>query len=173
MKKVRKDLIKRLFEDATLHDRVLIKQEFPKLFKEEKKLNGWYKDKEQKKWCVFLKDGIMINGFDSSGNWFEGHNYTYELQEDDYKATDKEGEQALIKEAKKIGLKTSNHSCLEDGAIWNNITGSEYRYYPKENKLMIGASTVFLDGKWATIIKETITKEQFEEAKEVLAQYHK
>ena len=32
---------------------------------------------------------------------------------------------------------------------------------------------IFDNGKWATIIKETITKEQFEEAKEVLAQYHK
>ena len=172
MEQSRKDFIKKAHKNACSEWKTNIEKEFPKLFKEEKKLNGWYKDKEQKKWCVFLKDGIMINGFDSSGNWFEGHNYTYELQEEDYKATDKEAEQVLIKEVKKKGLKTSNHSCLEGGAIWNNITGSEYRYYPKENKLLIGASTVFLDGKWATII-ETITKEQFEEAKEVLLKYSK
>ena len=32
---------------------------------------------------------------------------------------------------------------------------------------------LFVNGKWATIIKETITKEQAEKAKEVLAQYNK
>ena len=173
MKKGRKDFIKKAHENACSEWKTKIEKEFPKLFKEDEKLNGWYKDKEQKKWCVFLKDGIMIYGFDSSGNWFEDHNYTHELGKDDYKATDKEVGQALIKKAKNRGFKEgvrfnsawNGYKCIFNGLV----------YSPKKNSLSSGNSgnnCVFQNGKWATIIKETITKEQAEKAREVLVQYN-
>tara|TARA_R110002096_G_scaffold81836_1_gene190593 strand:- start:279 stop:788 length:510 start_codon:yes stop_codon:yes gene_type:complete len=160
MKKGRKELIKRLHDGAWSGIKKEIEKEFPKLFKEEALVVGkWYKYRDN---CI---DALMVwnDSEDTYGFWRNKYRteLSFDLINDKIPATDKEVEQALIKEAKKRGLKTSNHSCLEDGAIWNNITGSEYRYYPKENKLMIGASTVFLDGKWATIV-ETITKEQAE-----------
>ena len=160
MKEGRKNLIKDLHSVVGTVWQTSIENEFPKLFKEDDLVVGkWYKQG-----FVFCFNGVYGNytqyGFTSAGIWIE--NIGIHRDETYIPATDKEVQQALTKEAKKIGFKTSNHRCLDDGGIWNNVAGSEYRYYPKENKLMIGASTVFLDGKWATIIKETITKEQAE-----------
>ena len=165
MKESRKDFIKKAHKNACSEWKTNIEKEFPKLFKEDEKLNGWYKDKEQKKWCVFLEDGIIIYGFDSSGDWFEDHNYTYELQEDDYKATDKEVDQAIIKEAKKKGFKEGVYfksKWISDTAM---LFDGEFCFdkrlelcYKNDGGVLY---TLFENGVWAEII-ETITKEQAE-----------
>ena len=163
MKQSRKDFIKKAHSAACSEWKENIEKEFPKLFKEDALVVG--------KWCKNINSPLSIicynsllksnvnYGINNSGTWCSNyHLYEYEMT----LATDKEVEKALVKEAKERGLKPLNHRCLEDGRIWVNNVGGNYEYYPKENKLMIGASTVFLDGKWATIIKETITKEQAE-----------
>ena len=162
MKESRKKFIKKAHSAACYEWKENIEKEFPKLFKEDALdvIFGWNKVPGQSA-LVFLQGEKTTCGFDYGGNWANTwHENTSSTKY--IPATDKEVEEALIKEAKKRGLKPLNHRCLEDGSIWVNNIGGNYEYYPKENKLMIGASTVFLDGKWATIIKETITKEQAE-----------
>ena len=46
---------------------------------------------------MFLENGIMKYGFDADGVWAEDLSFNYELRKDDYRATSKEVEQALIK----------------------------------------------------------------------------
>tara|TARA_R110000822_G_scaffold161_3_gene732 strand:- start:3103 stop:3621 length:519 start_codon:yes stop_codon:yes gene_type:complete len=170
MKERTKKLIIELHQATGSVRSLEIEKEFPKLFREDDLVVGkWYKQG-----FVFRFNGVYGNytqyGFTSDGRWIE--NIGIHRDETYIPATDKEVQQALTKEAKKKrGLKPLNHRCLQDDLVWANNVGGEYRYYPKENKLMIGASTVFLDGKWAEIV-ETITKEQAEEARKVLAQYN-
>jgi hypothetical protein len=166
MKQSRKDFIKKAHENACSDWKKNIEREFPKLFKKDDlEVGKWYNwnginpamgllSKKPSKHSGCYQFDYLINGETKS---YDSLSITYLSL-----ATDKEVEQALIKEAKKKGLKTLNHRCLLDNLIWKNISGDEYRYYPSKNKLMIGASTVFLDGVWAKTIKETITKEQAE-----------
>ena len=156
MKESRKEFIKKAHSAACSDWKENIEKEFPKLFKKEE-IYGWYKSKEEKCWCVFLENGISRYGFDSFGGWFEGEDYTYKLEKDDYKATDKEVEEALIKEAKKRGFK---EGVLTDcGAIGNRF---KHQFRPNENTFYFSNIRVFQNGKWLEIIKETITKEQAE-----------
>ena len=166
MKESRKEFIKKAHSAACSEWKTNIEKEFPKLFKEEE-INGWYKYKKAKGWCVFLENGIIRYGFDSLGDWFEGYNYTYELDKDDYKATDKEVEEALIKEAKKRGFKEGvtvdkvnlsndynpNNKLKENTINTNELLSLGY--------LWVSSILIYDNGKWATIV-ETITKEQAE-----------
>ena len=71
----------------------------------------------------------------------------------------KEVEQALIKEAKKRGFKKGvRFTCLYNKFIVDDC----HPMLCSEGYLWIKGGCVFRDGKWATIIKETITKEQAE-----------
>ena len=166
MKESRKEFIKKAHSAACSEWKTNIEKEFPKLFKKEE-INGWYKDKKEKGWCVFLENGIMKHGFDSFGDWFEGQRYNYQLGFDDYKATDKEVEEALIKEAKKRGFKEGvtvdkvnlsndynpNNKLKENTINTNELLSLGY--------LWVSSILIYDNGKWATIV-ETITKEQAE-----------
>jgi hypothetical protein len=166
MKESRKEFIKKAHSAACNEWKKNIEKEFPKLFKKGE-INGWYKSKEVKSWCVFIENGINRYGFDAFGNWFGGRNYTYELEKDDYKATDKEVEEALIKEAKRRGFK---EGVRVDKLLYGNLGSLNGDSKTCENKefifwrghLCIGNLLIFHNtGKWATIV-ETITKEQAE-----------
>ena len=167
MKESRKEFIKKAHSAACSEWKTNIEKEFPKLFKKDALVVGkWYKSNEGHLICVKKLNGLNMECF-GFGVW--PREWSSVLKWADYTdgftytpAFEKEEEEALIKEAKKRGLKPLNHRCLEDNKIWANNIGGKYEYYPKENKLMIGASTAFLDGEWAEIIKETITKEQAE-----------
>ena len=103
----------------------------------------------------------MKHGFDGNGNWFDCHNQNYKLRNSDYKATDKEVEEALVKEAKKRGfVKGVNISYLISTRNDFGFDGtfSIYRDSLVDNR----SAVIFSEGKWAEIIKETITKEQAE-----------
>ena len=160
MKESRKEFIKKAHEEACSEWKQNIEQEFPKLFKSEELYNGWYKD-SQNEWCMFFQDGMMEYGFNTDGNWRGDIKHFYSPIYSDYKATDQEVEEALIKEAKNRGFKEGNYKCLE-GSIYKH--SDDYKFY---GSLLVtgfvdGARNVlFKDGKWATII-ETITKAEAE-----------
>jgi hypothetical protein len=160
MKKSRKEFINKLHSEAYPSWKLRIETQFPKLFKKEEKANGWYKDTIRHKWCMFFENGIMKYGVDILGRWSEDLNIPYTLMDNDYKATDKEVGDALIKKAKKkgfeIGIKT------EYGAINNNY---KHEFRPKTNVFYFGNIEVFNNGKWATIIKEPIVKDVLEVGK--------
>ena len=164
MKESRKEFIKKAHSAACSEWKTNIEKEFPKLFKKDE--NGWYKDKEVKGWCVFFENGIMKHGFDGNGDWFEDHNQNYKLRKSDYKATDKEVEEALIKEAKKRGFKEGvriNSKWMPNISA-NKLNGkfvfdNKFELCAKANSLM--KYTIFQNGVWAEIV-DTITKEQAE-----------
>ena len=165
MKESRKEFIKKAHSAACSDWKTNIEKEFPKLFKKDALVVGkWYKRKQDSRlWFVtHIKNGCSYGyGFDYSGYWADesaGFNYSLELN----KATDKEVEQALIKEAEKRGF--------EEGVAFKSVSGRNsidrvcdgFRYYSNQNQLCSGKGSVFIKGKWATIIEETITKEQAE-----------
>lgn len=163
MKDGRKNLIKDLHSVVGTVWQTSIETEFPKLFKEEEKLNGWYKDVKEKGWCMFIENGIAKYGFNTLGKWKEDLSWNYELGENDYKATDKEVGLALIKEAKKRGFKYGVVADLTNCGYYANrakILNENYRYNGRW--LSVDNFIIFEYGKWATIVPETITKEQAE-----------
>ena len=81
MKESRKEFIKKAHSAACSEWKENIEKEFPKLFKKEE-INGWYKDKKEKGWCVFLENGIMKHGFDGNGDWFDCHNQNYKRKKE-------------------------------------------------------------------------------------------
>jgi hypothetical protein len=161
MKESRKEFIKEAHSNACRVWKENIEKEFPELFKKDDLVRGWYRVKGNQFALAFIQGFKETYGFDYKGRWtrtwYENRSFTKYTP-----ATDKEVEEVLIKEAKNRGLKPLNHRCLQDGKIWSDNIGDEYEYTSKFNKLEIGASVAFEDGKWAEIIKETITKEQAE-----------
>ena len=174
MKKGRKDFIKKAHENACSEWKTKIEKEFPELFKEDALVVGkWYKfggdylicieEINDKKGVVY---GFMNNSWYKSNDFqLIGGFYQYIL------ATDKEVEQALIKEAKKRGFKEGVSFKLIEGSVGmlnsTKITKDyEIVYEASINRLVLKRIgilyTIFKDGVWATIIKETITKEQAE-----------
>jgi hypothetical protein len=173
MKKSRKEFIKRLHEDSHPSWKAEIEKEFPELFKKDALVVGkWYKESGN---CFMIRITSLEDennagyGFDTSGEW---SNSLGRVCLRPILMTDKEVEEALIKEAKKRGLKPLNHRCIKDGLIWNDNIGGNYEFDLIHNTLYIGASCAFQDGKWAEIIKETITKEQAQEATRILVEYN-
>ena len=166
MKESRKEFIKKAHSAACYDWKENIEKVFPKLFKKEE-IYGWYKSKELKGWCVFLENGISIYGIDSFGDWFEGQKYNYQLEKDDYKATDKEVEEVLVKEAEKRGFKegvriNSKWLCSSSKKSLNGkfMFDNKFELCAEANGLM--KYTIFEKGVWAEVIIETITKEQAE-----------
>jgi hypothetical protein len=165
MKQSRKDFIKQAHESACSDWKEKIEKEFPKLFKKDDLVVGkWYKHYSGGfNYLVCSIDNITAYGF-MDRKYFKSLLFgSQRLLEGCVPATDKEVEQSLIKEAKKRGFK--------EGVKFRSVIGSAFThregYFLKngilyENNLNIGGNTIFKDGVWATIIKETITKEQAE-----------
>tara|TARA_R110001606_G_scaffold57787_3_gene139097 strand:- start:492 stop:1010 length:519 start_codon:yes stop_codon:yes gene_type:complete len=163
MKQSRKDFIKKAHENACSEWKTNIEKEFPKLFKEDSLVFGkWYKrQRDNGLWFVTrFENGCSYGyGFDADGNWADvskEYNYSLELT----LATDKEVEQALIKEAKKRGFKKGcEYIGIRDLTRQKATTNIDV--WSCNSCIDMGFDYVFLDGKWATII-ETITKQQAE-----------
>ena len=158
MKESRKEFIKKAHSAACSEWKENIEKEFPKLFKEDALVVGkWYKSEG----CLFnYQKQSNVYGFFTDGSWMNGDWIWYGANAKP--ATDKEVEEALIKEAKKRGFKegiefksVSRGNSIERGY-------DVFGYYSNQNQLCNGGGSVFIGGKWAEIIKETITKEQAE-----------
>jgi hypothetical protein len=173
MKESRKDFIKQAHEAACSQWKKNIEEEFPELFKQDALVVGdWYITKEVNdfKWRsdVFPIDRIIgqkvwsynnLSFEDGKDGYFDNHSRFLELHR---KATDKEVEEALIKEAKKIGFKEGVHFIdVVDGEL-EVVDGDGYKYYPNTDILTLNSDHIYRNGKWAEIITETITKEQAE-----------
>ena len=167
MEQSRKDFIKRLFDDAAPIWKVQIEKEFPKLFKEDNKVIGWYFSGNSKGFLHYFNGTKKAYGFSWIEKWSDNLTVS-SIKKGCVAATDKEVEQALIKEAKKRGFKLGvNFKFIKGGVNYSGLrkiakVGSTFKY---ENGILqtlgYGEWTIFNNGKWATIV-ETITKEQAE-----------
>ena len=167
MKDSRKEFIRQAHKYACSEWKEKIEKEFPKLFKEDALVVGkWYKNinKIESIICYNSLSKSNLNyGLNNRGNWT---NYYGLLKDEMIIATDKEVEEALIKEAKKRGFKKGcvikhnkeAHPSLNDN---EDICNDTFYFSVTENFLTIYGWEIFTDGKWATIV-ETITKEQAE-----------
>ena len=164
MKQSRKDFIKKAHENACSEWKTNIEKEFPKLFKEDALVVGkWYKHcSGGLRYLVCSVGNGLAYGF-MDGIYHTKLSFgSQRLEEGCIPATDKEVERALIKEAKRRGFK-------EGVSVSNENIGYFYEGMCNSNEitfengiLSIDSIYIYKKGKWATIIKETITKEQAE-----------
>ena len=161
MKPSKKKLIKRLHANSNPSYKGEIEKEFPKLFKDGLVIGEWY-----------YTDGFLQR---FSGKF--GNDSTYGFRRDgvysdsmgfhkNYKhvlATREEVKQAIIKEAKRLGFKEGVVADLRNcghGVSNAKIIEENYRY--NGSWLSLDNYIIFEKGKWATIVEETITKEEAE-----------
>ena len=168
MKQSRKEFIKKAHKSACSEWKTKIENEFPKLFKEEALVVGkWYKHYSGGfNYLVCSVDNEIAYGFMDGKYYTELSFGSQRLKEGCIPATDKEVKQALIKEAIKKGFKEGvSVKCLNDGivrVIREYCINTPCWEVDVKGGFNLGISTVMLNGKWAEIIKETITKEQAE-----------
>lgn len=122
--------------------------------------------REKGKWYISLDGRFLHNyqgsysyGFNWSGNW-SNTLHASESMDDFRPATDKEVEEALIKEAKKRGFK---EGVRFNSAYSGNIHGRNTGVVSELNlSINIGLHTnnqwVFYKGKWAEIVSEPVKK---------------
>jgi hypothetical protein len=169
MKQSRKDFIKQAHESACSDWKKNIEKEFPKLFKEDSlEVGKWYRSSID---CIFNYNGVKDcnnkpcgYGIGRFSNWYESDQNGWGGSST--LATYKEVEQSLIKEAKKRGFKegVSYIAVGEEAGVISNLGSGEFRYGvgDKDALCVSGYPRVYYKGEWATIIKQTITKEQAE-----------
>jgi hypothetical protein len=169
MKESRKEFIKKAHSAASNEWKKNIEKEFPKLFKKDDLVIGkWYKHYSSRiNYLVCSIDGMNAYGF-MNGNYYEDLLFgSQRLNEGCVSATDKEVEEALIKEAKRRGFKKGvrvDRVNLSDDYNPNNElkedTINTIELF-SDGYLWVSNILIYDDGKWATIV-ETITKEQAE-----------
>ena len=163
MKESRKKFIKKAHSHACDLYKSRIEKEFPKLFKEDALVVGkWYKSKI----AVFRVTSLVpLKSYGVySGKW--GNEFYTDVTTKYGPATEKEVEEALIKEAKKRGFKQG--AVVNQQPAYNGygdiytVKGSYFSYNSSRDNFAIDGTGIYKQGKWAEIIKETITKEQAE-----------
>jgi len=156
--KTKEEIQQRLIENK--QERKQLKQQLKDLPSLE--VGKWYWSKYSK-WTYLLYlvsiddtiDSCTAYGF-VDGEWYSQNDINFNT--DQVQATDKEVEEALIKEAKKRGFKEGVVINTANG-IFNNSTIDHYDsitfdlFIYKKTELFFGSKSIFLDGKWAEIIK--------------------
>jgi hypothetical protein len=174
MKESRKEFIKKAHSAACSEWKTNIENEFPKLFKEDALVVGeWYKYPDFENWKVLITDNTKGKekgvGINCSGDWMKNWLTIGGCELDRLiPCPDKEVEQALIKEAKRLGVKVgAKVRCLVDESV---VTVQEMEFsfckisgdfWVKQEECGLWC-LLFEDGVWATIIENTITKEEAE-----------
>jgi hypothetical protein len=109
MKESRKEFIKKVHSAASNEWKENIEKEFPKLFKKDALVVGkWYKVLRSRRYAIIFNNGAEnCYGFNYSNKWSIGFNLKNSINcnREITPATDKEVEEALIKEAKRRGFK--------------------------------------------------------------------
>ena len=176
MKESRKEFIIQAHKEACSEWKQNIEKEFPKLFKsEELEVGKWYKVKKPEsiiEALICFDNKPTFYGFDYTKGWTTCFNSAPTIRglRVCTPATDKEVEEALIKEAKKRGFKkgdvcgfginnNSKRLIVSDNFKLNGDYTGLYLVAVGDREQ--GDDIVFKNGKWATIIK-TITKEEAE-----------
>jgi hypothetical protein len=186
MKESRKEFIKQAHSNACSEWKEKIEKEFPELFKEDALVVGKYYKLTQD-YINLKKDSIFeFLKYQTSFKTFAVVRHSvFDNSKTDYAAphsntlipaTDKEVEEALKKECFKKGYKEGVEViCLKDSfkSIIDkyDIDNPAWEIDVKGG-FNLGNKTVMLNGKWAEIIKETITKEQAQEATRILVEYN-
>jgi len=148
-----------------LEDSVLKLQEQIEQLKNEKPKfeEGWYwSDNDKDGWLVYYEDEISHPkyGFDWDNDWSSG--LTGEYDSGCVKATDKEVEEALIKEAKKRGFKEgayvdwSTHYMKDKPSKMNSSKLCCQLEKGDRFGLRMGGGVIYANGKWAEIIDTTL-----------------
>jgi hypothetical protein len=173
MKDSRKEFIKNLHSEVSSGFKTVIEKEFPELFKKDGLVVGkWYKYSIIENWKLLITDNakgkVKGVGISCSGEWMtEWTPIGKDCLKDLILCSDKEVGQALIKEAKKKGFKEGvnfKRFNSHENTIRINLRFSELEYHNKGFGFLTDGygSSIFDNGKWAEIVKETITKEQAE-----------
>ena len=164
MRKSRKDLILKLHVEVSPSSKSEIEVEFPKLFKKDDLVVGkWYKSRI----CLFnYQKHSKVYGFFGDEGWID-ENWTWSKRDSKViLATDEEVKQVLIKEAKKKGfkkgVKINNLESIGNMLSYHHhgISSNGSFYNISENAFWFMGKLIFWNGKWATIVEETITKEE-------------
>lgn len=98
-------------------------------------------------------------GISDLGNW---HNHGWSIELNDLTpATDKEVEDALIKEAVKRGYELGKAVYVEFKPYLKYsyelmLQGNKFKWFPISNELSYGEHIILRDGQWATIIDDKI-----------------
>jgi len=137
-----------------------LKDTFKECFETELEVNRWYKHK-----CggyLFVtetnEEFLFAYGFKSDMSWFDKDDYLITTTELLQPATEKEVEEALVKEAIKIGFKSGvvcNNSNIHKTKVNDSVL--EYHYIKfKDNELRIHENDckwykIFSNGTWAEI----------------------
>jgi hypothetical protein len=167
MKDSRKEFIKNLHSEVSSGFKTVIEKEFPKLFKKDDLVVGnWYKSKK----CLFnYQKYSNVYGFFGFEKWIDT-NWSWSKRDSNViPATDKEVEEARIKEAKKRGYK---YRCVIESKKHGHVTLNDRGFYTFHGELWLGDCVLTNNGVWAKIVKETITKEQAQEATRILVEYN-
>ncbi|MCP4054683.1 MAG: hypothetical protein GY739_16855, partial [Mesoflavibacter sp.] len=142
-----------------------IKATFPELFNG-LKVGKWYKEKDSHRLVCYqeeYKNNDIMYGYGFGLSGWNDNNQTYGSIRNWTSATDKEVEEALIKEAKKRGFKigTSYKDISNNGRI--ETICEELEYCSGFDLLTDGCGgTTYSKGQWSTVIKNAYTKEEAE-----------
>lgn len=136
------------------------KFEVGKWYKLTEDYSGTLKKGEVYQMINFQTDSKSCIILDHVAFGIEGRNYLAPYKDMLIEATPKEVEEALIKEAEKRGLKEGtiiNNSMLNDCSNTScKAENNEYKFIEDElysNCLLLDGFVIFLNGKWAEIVK--------------------
>jgi hypothetical protein len=175
MKDSRKEFIKQGHKAACSEWKEKIEKEFPELFKEDALVVGkWYKTNfydcnhliniTELTFNDLFKGSISQKHYGFDDGVFKSQDMwnNTEMTKSLIPATDREVKKALIKEAKKIGFKEGACFIPTNGIKVVQMASEDRWSLTSEGKLLFCNYSVFENGVWAIIIKQTITKEQAE-----------
>jgi len=132
------------------------KDTFKECFETELEVGGWYKDSRfNSKSFLYIEDilnrenGIKSYGFGMSGNWSESCLRSSRVLSNYFiPSTEKEVEEALVKEAIKRGYEVGNYKLIS--GCYGIETNKEYVFI--KNTLYFNGDVIFHNGQWAETI---------------------
>lgn len=183
---ITKEQILELHESNSPETRIQIAKMFPDAFKKELEVGKWYKRLHNS--ALFYVTEILnidsnhckVFGFDYLGNWMSENAKTF--PDNDFEATSKQVETALINQAKKRGfIDGAKFKSFEKGNPIRTINENGYCGFSSDsNVLVIGTSktewdnyqsnpVIFEKGKWAQIIPQEKQVIPMEKALKIIA----
>lgn len=166
--KKQQEYIKDAYNRACSDWKQEIKENFPKLFKEDDfKAGDYFYSLDN--WPYTVENKVFKIREISYGEYLYPCNETFKGTSESCnqhissarKATPEEIQSALQKEAERRGFVAGNFKCIYSPRTIKNKEGN-YFYWQDEDVLWIGGNACYEKGKWAEIIP-TITKKEAEE----------
>lgn len=159
---ITKEQILELHESNSYEIRIQIAKMFPYAFKKELEVGKWYKRPHNS--ALFYVTEILnidsnhckVFGFDNLGNWMAENAKTF--PDNDFEATPKQVETALINQSKKLGIKEGvfvSRNLMH--ANTDNITllkGEKYFYDFNFDILYLNEKEIYSNGVFAKVIPE-------------------